>query len=45
MTSLVKNSIPQSVWWMTNHSAVPSSLYEMTSERIASSLARPPAFG
>ena len=43
MTSLVKNSIPQSVWWMTNHSAVPSSLYEMTSERIASSLARPPA--
>ena len=44
MTSSVKNSIPQSVWWMTNHSAVPSSLYEMTSERIASSLARPPAF-
>src|SRR5664279_757038 len=28
---------------MTNHSLVPSSLYEMTSERIASSLARPPA--
>ena len=27
MTSSVKNSIPQSVWWMTNHSAVPSSLY------------------
>ena len=21
MTSLVKNSMPQSVWWMTNHSA------------------------
>src|SRR6185295_3651564 len=28
---------------MTNHSFVPSSLYEITSERIASSLARPPA--
>jgi hypothetical protein len=28
---------------MTNHSLVPRSLYEMTSERIASSLARPPA--
>src|SRR5215468_6943285 len=28
---------------MTNHSRVPSSLYEMTSDRIASSLARPPA--
>ena len=43
MTSSVKNSMPQFVWWMTNHSRVPSSLYEMTSERIASSLARPPA--
>ena len=43
MISLVKNSMPQFVWWMTNHSAVPSSLWEMTSERIASSLARPPA--
>src|SRR5260221_2877490 len=28
---------------MTNHSFVPSSLEEITSERIASSLARPPA--
>src|SRR5208282_2776824 len=28
---------------MTNHSLVPNSLYEITSERIASSLARPPA--
>src|SRR5262245_50771391 len=28
---------------MTNHSRVPSSLYEITSDRIASSLARPPA--
>jgi hypothetical protein len=44
ITSSVKNSIPQFVWWMTNHSRVPRSLYEMTSERIASSLARPPAF-
>src|ERR1700691_2414043 len=26
MTSLVKNSIPQSVWWMTKNSRVPSSL-------------------
>src|SRR5215471_5074379 len=29
---------------MTNHSRVPRSLYEITSDRIASSLARPPAF-
>jgi hypothetical protein len=36
--------MPQLVWWMTNHSRVPSSLWEITSERIASSLARPPAF-
>jgi hypothetical protein len=35
--------MPQSVWCTTNHSFVPSSLCEMTSERIASSLARPPA--
>src|ERR1700730_687097 len=28
---------------MTNHSRVPRSLYEITSDRIASSLARPPA--
>src|SRR5215470_16546842 len=28
---------------MTNHSRVPRSLYEMTSDRMASSLARPPA--
>ena len=35
--------MPQLVWWMTNHSLVPSSLKEITRERIASSLARPPA--
>src|ERR1700730_16695033 len=29
---------------MTNHSRVPRSLYEITSDRMASSLARPPAF-
>src|ERR1700747_2399670 len=28
---------------MTNHSRVPRSLYEITSDRMASSLARPPA--
>ena len=44
MTSSVKISMPQLVWWMTNHSPVPCSLWEITSERIASSLARPPAF-
>ena len=44
MTSSVKVSMPQLVWWMTNHSRVPSSLWEITSERIASLLARPPAF-
>src|SRR6266446_4462762 len=43
MRASVKNSIPQLVWWMTNHSRVPRSLYEITSERMASSLARPPA--
>ena len=26
MTSSVKVSMPQSVWWMTNHSRVPSNL-------------------
>ncbi len=26
ITSFEKNSIPQSEWWITNHSAVPSSL-------------------
>ena len=26
MTSLVKNSMPQLVWWMTNHSRVPEQL-------------------
>ena len=31
------------VWCTTNHSAVPRSLYEMTSDRMASSVARPPA--
>jgi hypothetical protein len=44
MTSSVKISMPQFVWWMTNHSPVPCSLWEITSERIVSSLARPPAF-
>src|SRR6516162_10450714 len=29
---------------MTNHSRVPRSLYEITNDRMASSLARPPAF-
>src|SRR5712671_2600642 len=29
---------------MTNHSQVPRSLYEITNDRMASSLARPPAF-
>jgi hypothetical protein len=43
MMSSVKVSMPQSLWWITNHSLVPRSLWEMTSERIASSLARPPA--
>ncbi len=43
ITSSVKSSMPQSVWWTTNHSSVPSSLWEITSERMASSLARPPA--
>ena len=44
MISSVNSSMPQFVWWMTNHSRVPRSLYDMTSERSASSLARPPAF-
>ena len=44
MSSFVNSSIPQSVWWMTNHSRVPRSLYEITNDRMASSLARPPAF-
>jgi hypothetical protein len=39
ITSSVKSSIPQLVWWMTNHSRVPSNLCEMTSERMASSVA------
>ena len=26
ISSFVKNSMPQSVWWITNHSRVPSSL-------------------
>ena len=43
MTSSSNSSMPQSVWWTTNHSRVPSSLWEITSERSASSLARPPA--
>src|SRR5262249_31124223 len=43
MISSENVSIPQLVWWMTNHSLVPSSLCEITSERMASSVARPPA--
>lgn len=43
MTSVVKSSMPQPVWCTTNHSLVPSSLCEMTRERMASSVARPPA--
>ena len=43
MCSDVKNSMPQLVWWQTNHSVVPSSLCEMTKLRMASSVARPPA--
>src|SRR6476660_9547880 len=39
ITSSVKSSMPQSVWWTTNHSSVPSSLWEITSEWMASSLA------
>src|SRR5215510_5018711 len=43
MISSENVSMPQLVWWMTNHSLVPSSLCEITSERMASSVARPPA--
>src|SRR5215467_15306226 len=43
MISSEKVSMPQLLWWMTNHSLVPSSLCEITSERMASSVARPPA--
>ena len=32
--STEKGSIPQLVWWITNHSRVPRSLWEITSERI-----------
>ena len=35
--------MPQSVWWMTANSFVPSRRDEITSERSASSEARPPA--
>src|ERR1700731_721474 len=44
MSSFVNSRIPQSVWGTTNHSRVPRSLYEITRDRMASSLARPPAF-
>jgi len=43
MSSLLTVPIPQSVWWITMHSRVPSSCVEMTIDRSASSLARPPA--
>src|SRR5258705_6860370 len=43
MISPVNSCIPQSLWCTTNHSWVPSSLWEITSERMASSDARPPA--
>jgi hypothetical protein len=43
-SSLLKVSIPQSVWWMTAYSCVPRRRLEMMSERSASSDARPPAF-
>jgi hypothetical protein len=36
-------SMPQSVWWMTTNSRVPSSQLEIMSDRSASSVARPPA--
>jgi hypothetical protein len=38
-----KNSMPQLVWCTTNHSFVPSNLWLMTRDRMASSVARPPA--
>jgi len=36
ITSSVNSSMPQLVWWMTNHSLVPRSLWEMTqrSDRV-----------
>ena len=43
MMSSLNSSMPQSLWCTTKYSSVPSSLCEITSERIASSLARPPA--
>src|SRR6185437_13962519 len=42
-SSFVNVSMPHSVWWMTANSVVPSSRDEITSERSASSEARPPA--
>src|SRR5215472_17139617 len=38
-----KVSIPQSVWWMRMISFVPSSRWERTIDRIASSVTTPPA--
>jgi hypothetical protein len=35
MTSSVKISMPQLVWWMTNHSPVPCSLWEIASGFVA----------
>ena len=43
-SSFVKVSIPQSVWWITSTSRVPSSFCEMIRDRRALSSARPPAF-
>ena len=42
-SSSVKVSIPQSVWWMRMISSVPSSRWEIASERISSSVTTPPA--
>ena len=39
----VNVTMPQSVWWMRTISSVPRSRWLMTSERMASSLATPPA--
>ena len=43
LTGLVNVSILQSLWWITNHSCVPRSLWEMMRERIVSSFTLPPA--
>ena len=43
MTSSVKNSIPQLVWWMTKNSRVPAALvrgFDATGEGSAAELVR-----